>query len=257
MGEAYVYGGYGVLILRNKYFVSCLFFGYVYLNLYRRMNLSDELSLLLGVVGIALSVVKRELLAELASNLFGNRKLSVPVSVLLILVLASIPQFITLEQEEPPVVAEEPTQADEIRDYVELAGDAVVVVDGIGEAIKENKEQKEAEWQATREQRWVYQLGDAASDISLLAAAYERAQVLENVCIFKASGGQYFLFKDPAQPREVVERGLDGYTSQLPGAAAIDLMGLCDRKEGIRLDKYKKLRLSDGKVKVAIYKCGK
>jgi hypothetical protein len=110
------------------------------------------------------------------------------------------------------------------------------IAEGANELIFEPRTRRDSIFQATRERRWVFQIGDVMESEEVVADKYHNLANKENICLFKEKGDFIFFQNNPDS--------LIGLQSVLPKAQkvfgptflvkVVDLMAYC-RKPSQRI----------------------
>src|SRR5690606_26011812 len=118
------------------------------------------------------SALKFELIKGIVKRLTGAEN-SIWLSILFLLIVACIPVLIGyfFVPENTEEVVENSEQPD-LGTFVDLGETIVDYAIDAGKEIKESSNRKDSIYKATRESRWVYQIGDIVSDEHVLHKNY-------------------------------------------------------------------------------------
>ncbi|MGB5976260.1 MAG: hypothetical protein WBG62_02535 [Cyclobacteriaceae bacterium] len=176
-------------------------------------------------------------------NLVHGDKKTVSNTILAIIFLAAVSSYLGIDWGQPASAEPTPIQEASVpqKTKEEVIADASLQVVELGAELykqgKENKEKKREEYHANRGERWVYQVGEIASDEDLLYDHYVRLKDSIPVAIFKKSRKEYLLFINVAsEPGKIelldsIDNNPDYFNALNPHIKVIDLKAFCDFKK--------------------------
>ncbi|TNE56004.1 MAG: hypothetical protein EP338_01610 [Bacteroidetes bacterium] len=227
----------------------------------------DLIAGLIGVLILTLGLFKLELIKSLAKRISGEKN-SLAIALIAIMVVSILPYLISLyfpeDKKDTEVLVTEDVSNGQKTDaemYMEVAEEAVDLISEVGDKIKENKKIKDSIYEATREKRWVYQIGEKVTDKDLLLDIY-KAWIDENpVKVFKTSNNNYLLFLDKGWNEQILNDSLKNFASSVSSLGqkirVIDLASDCNRKEDIVIANQIKIGKRKNKHFVDCYTCDK
>ena len=151
------------------------------------------------------------------------------------------------------------TEKSDIEIYTEVAKEGVELATEIGKNMKENKQRKDSIYEAEREKRWVFQIGDIANNEDAILELYQQLKDLDGLSVFKESRRSFFLFKDDGKAKQELEKTSGDIKAQVLKATSrvvvIDLMEKCKKRESVK--KTDDLIFKKKKVKISCYECSR
>jgi len=160
-------------------------------------------------------------------------------------------------QEEVVQIVE--AEKTEIEEYREIADDVIDLGGEIAQGIKENKQQKDSIYEAEREKRWVFQIGNIVDSEDAILELYQQLKGIEGLSVFKESRKSYFLFVDGGKSKQELKDSSEEMELQVEKVTSrvriIDIVTKCNKRKKIK--KRDDLNFKKEKVKIDCYECGK
>ena len=184
------------------------------------------------------------------------------IIISLLIIIPALPTILGIyfynDSSENTLVAEEtPPQKSKEEVYHEIGKDIYNIADEKIKEIKTNREEKKNNYEASREQRWVYQIGDMMNDKDLVLELYKKIRTIPNLCVFK-EGKEYFIFKNITDYSNLKD-SLEILKLQINNIARVDTIDLMaysgNEKEKLHLTDPLKFRKE--KIKLDCYECNK
>jgi hypothetical protein len=121
---------------------------------------------------------------------------------------------------------------------------------------KLKRDEKDSMWNANKNQRWVYQIGDIMEDDNALEKLYNQIKNIDHICAFK-TGKKYFFFKEIFVPHSLKD-SLEYIQSKVGSNIKVDTVDIiesyCDRKrDNITVIKQLKLGKRKDRVEIPCY----
>ena len=207
---------------------------------------------------LVLGLIKIELIKVYVKKVTGG-KYSLVFTILAILIVSVIPIIVSYSLPAEEIVSNE-IEAD----ITESQSDTEVIIDFVGELgsdLIENKRIKDSIYEATREEKWVYKIGDVVADEELLFDLYNEVKDLGKVSFFKTAERNYFLFVDRNWGKNVLEDSLASFLNSIVEfnvkVTITDLVADCSRKEQLVFGRQIKMGKRKNKVLIPCYSCDK
>lgn len=163
-----------------------------------------------------------------------------------------------------PGESSEKTEKEEKTDFEEAIGLAEDVIEIGKETIKEVKEnqaKKDSVYEASRDNWWVYSIGNKVENVKNLTWQHSQLQHIKGLSIFKTATKKYFLFQKQRSTQEELEGNKSILEEQVGDnqikVEVIDLVADCSRKkEVVQIDDVK-LGKGSSKLLVPCFSCEK
>lgn len=189
----------------------------------------------IGTIGL----IKFKLIEEIVKKMTSNDSNAKGFSFLFLICIVIFFSVITLNlptgtseskdeqavvELEPDPKPEKPVQKTELEIKKEIVEAGVNLTTDLVRQAKENKRKRDSIFLATREQRWVYRIGDWTDDEDKIIQTYKKLSMVDHVKVFKQKK-KYLFIKEDNLPKEQLESSLDSLQSELLGVS-INIMDL-------------------------------
>lgn len=205
---------------------------------------------------LVLGLIKVELIKSYVKKITGG-KYSLFFTILAIIIVSIIPIIVSYDLPTEEIVNHETED-----NIVANQSDTEIIIDFVSEVgsdLIENKRIKDSIYEATREEKWVYKIGDIVADEELLFNLYNEVKGLGKVSFFKSAERNYFLFVNRNWGKNVLEDSLISFSNSIAElnvkVTIVDLVTDCRRKEQLVIGKQIKLGKRKNKVFIPCYFC--
>lgn len=193
------------------------------------MNNSEFIALVVAAIVGTLGIIKFKLLEELVKQVTSKPKnvrlYSIVVLLAVVVGLALLTPYVSSSLTNTPnanevvqaeIPAEQtPSQKSDLEVKVDAAKEGVELTKDLVKSVKENKERKDSIFEATKSQRWVYQINDWTDDENRIVEIFKVLSMTSNVKLLKIKK-QYLFIKDDQMSKEQLETSIDSLRDTLP-----------------------------------------
>ncbi len=185
-----------------------------------------------------IGIIKLELIKEIAKKMTSDKEKINLFSIMALILISVIPAIIgfsmpnnNTQENEIPNVQKTPPNKSDAEVALEAGRDAILISKELYDNAQENKRKNDSIFNATKPQRWVYQLGDVMDNDESILKRYAQFKNTEGICLFKDKD-RFFFFKNLDHSKKELEDSLANYKSEYAsfGITIIDLMELCHSK---------------------------
>lgn len=216
-----------------------------------------------GLVAVVLLItlaVKTELIKSFVAKITGT-KYSLFYTFIGILGVTALTFFLSKHaapsDSEPVQTVSVKTEPEVWQDVGEETSE--YIIDKFNGA-QENRAEKDSIYQANREIKWVYQIGNVVNAPDLLFETYRLIYNPRGVSVFKVDKTTFFLFQEDSGDEMMMRNSLEVFENTFGDGIdckVVDLIANCGRKEKFIKTKDLKIRGDGDKVFLPCYECGK
>ena len=229
------------------------------------MDLYEISGLAFTAIIVALGIVKIELIKEVVKKVTSDKENANLFSIVLIILLAIIPAVIGFsvpnehEKRQATEVQQTPKGKSELESYIELGKNVTIGIKELSEEASIKKQREDSIFNATKPQRWVFQIGDLMDNDEAILELFKKLNNVEDVCLFKDKN-IFFFFKNEEHTKAELDDLLDSFKSQVGSVivSKVNLMSYCNSsKEKFKKTKSQKFGKRKGKIEIDCYTFGK
>lgn len=198
------------------------------------MNLPQISGVIIGCILGVIGLLKLELIKELAKKITSNKKMGIVYIIVILLIIVSLPTIIGFNIQEATSSTNESVETEQAlqqkTDAEVAAGVAETIADNVQAAIQENKRkkvQKDSIFIASRNQRWVYCLGDEMDNDEAIRNFYQNLMDNSNVCLFR-DNKRYFFFWNSNRTKTELNDSLSNFQMRIGKFIAVNIIDLME-----------------------------
>ena len=200
--------------------------------------------LIVTAIVATIGVVKFKLIEELVKKITPDDQKAKGYAIFLLSTLVVVLTVISLSLDNPPQsksietatnetkVAEVATPKSDLEVKVDAVKDGIALTDELVSQAKEKKRIKDSTFNATRQERWVYQIGDWTNDDDKILDMHKQLLSLQNIKMIR-QGKKYVFIKEDLLSREELEISIDELKQNLSGVSVtlVDINRFLTRKK--------------------------
>ena len=222
------------------------------------MNYFEISGIVISAIIATLGIFKMELIKSLVNRITEDKGKINLFSIIILLLIVIVPTIIGYnipevksDDKNDEIKVEQKIKSKE-EVYLEAGKEVVALGKELVDNVKTNKHKKDSIFNATRNQRWVFQIGEAMDNGESILETYNILSDKENICLFK-NKGKYILFKNEFHSKHELDSLYGSFKSQIKSivVSKVDLMSFCKNKKET-LIKTEKEKIGRGKNKVWI-----
>ena len=224
------------------------------------MNFYEIGGLSIAAILATIGLFKLELIKEIIKKITsGTEKINL-LSIILLIFISVIPAIIGFNipnenLESQPVNPQQLIQEkSDIEVYSENIKDGIIAVKELHDEHKTKKQKEDSIYNATKPQRWVYQIGDLMEDDKSIMKFYKKINNVQNICLFNDEN-YFFFFINEEHSEEELEASLDSLKSKVGSMtiSKVNLMKFCDNSKEKLVSKLMTIGRRKDKVEIDCY----
>jgi len=229
------------------------------------MDESQFIAIAIAAIAGTLGIIKFKLIEELVKKITSDDKnvrlYSIVVLFAIVVGIALLAPYVTsnmndatqtteVAQAEMPI-EQTPVQKSDLEVKVDAVKDGVELTKNLVKSAKENKEKKDSIFEASKSERWVFQINDWTDDDERIVEIYKTLSMTSNVKLLKIKK-QYLFIKDDQISREQLDLSIDSLRETLPQLQLIpfNLNNVTTRKKDKLVERLETFGKRKSKVKI-------
>jgi hypothetical protein len=229
------------------------------------MDESQFIAIAIAAIAGTLGIIKFKLIEELVKKITSDDKnvrlYSIVVLSAIVVGIALLAPYVTsnvndatqtieVAQAEMPI-EQTPAQKSDLEVKVDAVKDGVELTKDLVKSVKENKERKDSIFEASKSERWVFQINDWTDDDDRIVEIYKTVSMTSNVKLLKIKK-QYLFIKDDHISRQQLDLSIDSLRETLPQLQLVpfDLNKVTTRKKDKLVERLETFGKRKNKVKI-------
>jgi hypothetical protein len=205
--------------------------------------MNNVTALIVTAIVTTIGIIKFKLIEELVKKITPDNQKAKGYAICLLAIVVVILTAVSLSLDESPdsdsaevampeTKASTMTSKSDLEVKVDAVKDGVALTEKLVGQAKEKKRVRDSTFNAARQERWVYQIGDWTKDDDKILDMHKQLLSLQNIKMIR-QGKNYLFIKEDLLSRKELENSIDEFKQNLNGISVslMDMNRLLTRRK--------------------------